>query len=54
MNNEKLAKASLGLSVAAAVASATTSLLGIDLWFAGTQWMLVAIIFAVWTLVLKK
>lgn len=41
------------LSVVAAVLSAVVSLFQVELWLAGTQWMLIAIIFGVWSLILK-
>jgi hypothetical protein len=42
------------LSVAAAVLAAVVSVSGQSLWLAGTQWMLIAIILAVWALFLKE
>lgn len=54
MSNEKMAKVSLVLSVVAAVAAAVVSVFEIELYLAGTQWMLVAIIFAVWSVGLKR
>ena len=42
------------LSVAAAILAGAVSVFGMNLWLAGTQWMLIAIILAVWALFLKK
>ena len=42
------------LSIVAVVLSAGVSLLGLNLWLAGTQWMLIAIVLGIWALFLKK
>jgi hypothetical protein len=54
MQNEMLVKIVAGLSVVAAVLAAVVSLFGVHLWLAGTQWILIAILLAVWALFLKK
>jgi hypothetical protein len=42
------------LSVIAVVFAILVSLFHANLWFAGTQWMLIAILLSVWALFLKK
>lgn len=54
MQNEMLAKVAFGLSVVAVVLAAVVSLFQMDLWLAGTQWILIAIVLSVWALFLKK
>jgi len=54
MKNEMLAKVAFGLSVLAVVLAAVVSLFAVNLWLAGSQWMLVSILLAVWALFLKK
>jgi hypothetical protein len=54
MKNEGLAKLLCMLSFAATILAAAVSLLGLSLWLAGTQWMLVAILLGVWSVFLKK
>lgn len=54
MKKEMLPDVAFWLSVVAAILSALVSLFGISLWLAGTQWMLIAIVFGVWALFLKK
>ena len=54
MKNEMLAKVAFGLSVVAVVLAAVVSLFQMDLWLAGTQWILIAIVLSVWALFLKK
>jgi hypothetical protein len=41
------------LSVIALAISAVVSLFGVDLWLAGTQWILISIVLAVYALVLS-
>lgn len=49
-----LSKILLGLSVATAVLGAVVSFFQLDnLWLAGTQWMIIAILLAVWAPALK-
>lgn len=54
MQNEMLAKVAFGLSVVAVFLAAVVSLFQMDLWLAGTQWILIAIVLSVWALFLKK
>ena len=54
MQNEMLVKIVFGLSVVTAILAAVVSLFGMNLWLAGTQWILIAILLAVWALFLKK
>lgn len=54
MKKDMLSKIALGLSVAAVVMSAVVSLFQLELWMAGTQWMLIGIVLAVWALFLKE
>ena len=49
-----LAKVAFGLSVLAVVLAAVVSLFAVELWLAGTQWILIAIVLSVWALFLKK
>ena len=49
-----IAKIAFWLSVVAVVLAAVVSLFGINLWLAGTQWILIAIVLAVWALFFKK
>ena len=51
-NCKKTAPVLMVLSVMALVLAAVTSLLQVDLWLAGTQWILVAVLLAVYTLIL--
>ena len=44
-----LPKIALWLSVAAGVIAGVVSVFQVDLWLAGTQWILVAILLAVWS-----
>lgn len=53
MQGSGMSKILLCLSMVAAVLSAIVSLFKMELWLAGTQWMLVAIVFGVWSLVTK-
>ena len=50
----EIEKAMFALSVVAAVLAGAVSVGGMSLWLAGTQWMLVAIVLGVWSLILKK
>ena len=54
MKKTKISDLFLGLSVLSVVFSAAVSILRVDLWLAGTQWMLIAIVIAVWGILLKK
>lgn len=48
-----ISKNSLILSVITAVIAGVVSVLQMDLWLAGTQWMMIAILFGVWSMALK-
>lgn len=54
MENKKCPNCLFALSVIAAVLSAVVSLVGANLWFAGSQWMLIAIVLGIWAIFLKK
>jgi len=54
MKNAMLSKVAFYLSIVVVVLSAVVSLGGMNLWLAGTQWILVAIVLAVWALFLKE
>lgn len=54
MQNKMASKIAFILSIIAVVASGLVSLMSANLWFAGTQWMLIGIVLAVWALFLKK
>ncbi|EKE16425.1 MAG: hypothetical protein ACD_11C00017G0015 [uncultured bacterium] len=49
-----LSKITLALSVVTVILSAYVSLFEVELWLAGTQWMLISILCAVWSLSLKE
>ncbi len=54
MKNEMVSKIFFGLSVVAVILSALVSLFGMEMWLAGSQWMLVAIVLGVWAIFAKK
>lgn len=54
MKNKMLSQVSFGLSVVTVVLAAVVSLASVDLWLAGTQWILIAIVLSVWALFLKE
>ncbi|HOF42416.1 MAG TPA: hypothetical protein PLF30_03410 [Candidatus Moranbacteria bacterium] len=54
MKKEMFPDVAFWLSVVAVVLSAAVSLFELELWLAGTQWMLIAIILGIWALFLKK
>lgn len=54
MKSLALSNVSFYLSFAAVVLAAIVSLFGVDLWLAGTQWILISIVLAVWAIFLKK
>lgn len=49
-----VSKISFWLSVVAVVLSAAVSVFGVGMWLAGTQWMLIAIVLAIWALFLEE
>lgn len=52
-NNQTLSKVAIWLSAAAAVLAAIVSVMQVSLWLAGTQWMLVAVILAIYAIYLN-
>jgi hypothetical protein len=54
MKNAMASKIAFWLSVVLVVLSAVVSLGNLQLWLAGTQWMLIAIVLGVWALFLKE
>jgi len=54
MECKKNSKWLFWLSVVAAVLSAVVSVGGVNLWLAGTQWMMIAIVLGVWAIYLKE
>ncbi|HPN54996.1 MAG TPA: hypothetical protein PLB52_03650 [Candidatus Moranbacteria bacterium] len=54
MKNAMCSKVVFGLSTLAVILAAVVSLFKIELWLAGTQWILIAILLAIWALFLKE
>lgn len=54
MKNAMASKVFFWLSVVTAVLAAIVSVGSMNLWLAGTQWMLIAIVLGVWALFMKK
>jgi hypothetical protein len=54
MKNEKISKVAFWLSIISVVLSGLVSVLQMDIWLAGTQWMLIAIVLGIWALFLKE
>ncbi|MEK7598515.1 MAG: hypothetical protein AAB487_02165 [Patescibacteria group bacterium] len=51
---KNLSKIALGLSVVIAVLAAVVSIFQLELWLAGTQWMIIAVLFGVWAIALDN
>lgn len=54
MQNKMLSQTMFSLSVVAVLVSAAVSVFAMNLWLAGTQWMIVAVVLAVWAVYLKE
>ena len=54
MQHEGVSKTAFLLSVVAVILSGMVSIFQAELWLAGTQWMLIAIVLAIWALFLKE
>jgi hypothetical protein len=54
MKGKGLSKIALGLSVVTAILGAVVSVFQIELWLAGTQWIILAVLFGVWAIALEN